>query len=66
MKNAFKLGFLALAITLSVAACKSKGTSEGSTDSTTVSDSSSMMSTDSTMMDSTKMDTTKMDTASKM
>jgi hypothetical protein len=55
MKNAFKFGFLALAISLSVAACNSEKTAE-STDSTM---------TDSTMSDSsmTTMDTMAKDSA---
>lgn len=36
MKNLFKFGFLALAISLSVAACNSKKTGESSTDSAKV------------------------------
>ena len=50
MKNYFKLGVLALAITVSFAACKGKG-GAGS---------------DTTKTDSSKMDTAKMDTAKKM
>ena len=45
MKNLFKFGFLALAISLSVAACSSEKTAD---------------STDSTMTDSTMAYTTKM------
>ncbi len=52
MKNLFKLGFFALALTLATAACNSKSTAEG-TDS---------LATDSTMMDSTMMDSTGVDT----
>ncbi|PWS33812.1 hypothetical protein [Pedobacter paludis] len=52
MKNAFKLGFLALALSLSVAACKSEK-KDGATDSTTV---------DSTVVDTTVKDTTVKDT----
>ncbi|MDB5120905.1 MAG: hypothetical protein JWN56_2123 [Sphingobacteriales bacterium] len=66
MKNLFKLSFLALAISLSVAACDSSKKGTESTDSTTMSDSSSMNMSDSTMMDSSATDTTKTDTASKM
>ena len=36
MKNSFKLGFLALAISLSVAACNSNKTEEAATDSAAV------------------------------
>ena len=57
MKNAFKFGFLALAISLSVAACNSEKTGE-STD-TTVTDSSTVTTTvDTTVTDSTVQDTT--------
>jgi predicted small lipoprotein YifL len=65
MKNLFKLSFLALAISLSVAACDSAKKGTESADSTTMADSSSMMS-DSTMMDSSAMDSTTVDTVSKM
>ena len=63
MKNLFKFGFFALAISLSVVACNSNKTTDESADSTTMSDSTMM---DTTMMDSTMMDTTMMDTTSKM
>jgi hypothetical protein len=54
MKNSFKLGFLALAISLSVAACNSNKTEEAATDSTAV---------DSTAVDTTAVDTAAADTA---
>jgi len=38
MKNSFKFGFLALAISLSVAACNSTKTEEAATDSVAVMD----------------------------
>jgi hypothetical protein len=38
MKNSFKFGFLALAISLSVAACNSTKTEEAAADSTAVMD----------------------------
>jgi len=65
MKNAFKLGFLALALSLSVVACSEKK-AEGA-DSTVV-DSTVVDTTvkDTTMMDTSKTDTTKMDTTKKM
>ena len=65
MKNAFKLGFLALALSLSVVACSEKK-AEGA-DSTVV-DSTVVDTTvkDTSAMDTSKMDTTKMDTAKKM
>ncbi len=47
MKNLLKFGFLALALTLSVAACNSEKKAEGA---------------DSTAMDSTAVDTTAVDT----
>ncbi|MDP9048338.1 MAG: hypothetical protein M3N14_09390 [Bacteroidota bacterium] len=51
MKNSFKMGVLALAIAVSFAACKGKGSANG----------------DSTKTDSAKMDSAKMtDTAKKM
>ncbi|KQS34440.1 hypothetical protein [Pedobacter sp. Leaf194] len=65
MKNAFKLGFLALALSLSVVACSEKKADGADTtvvDSTVVD--SSMK--DSSAMDTSKMDTTKMDTTKKM
>jgi len=58
MKNSFKFGFLALAISLSFAACNSNK-------STTAADSTSVSTTDTTstsMMDTTK---SAMDTAAK-
>ncbi|RCH53904.1 hypothetical protein DJ568_15300 [Mucilaginibacter hurinus] len=50
MKNAFKLGFLAVAISLSVVACG--GNKEGDGADTTVTDSSTII-TDTTSVDST-------------
>ena len=44
MKNSFKFGFLALAISLSVAACGGNKTGEDSSDSTSVSTDSTMTS----------------------
>jgi len=61
MKNAFKLSFLALALSLSVAACNSEKKAEGA-DSTVVDTTVK----DTTKMDTSKMDTTKMDTTKKM
>ncbi|MBC7566632.1 MAG: hypothetical protein H7223_06670 [Pedobacter sp.] len=62
MKNLFKFGFLALAISLSVAACSSEKTAD-TTDSTmtdsTMTD-TSMSKMDTMMTDSTMADTTKM------
>ena len=55
MKNLFKFGFFALAISLSVVACNSNKATEA-TDSTTVSDST--MTADSAATDSTAVDTT--------
>ena len=57
MKNMFKFGFLALAISLSVAACNSEKKSEGT--DTTVTDSSTVVTdVDTTVKDSTVKDTT--------
>jgi hypothetical protein len=57
MKNAFKFGFAALAITLSVAACTSEKT--GTASDTTATDSGSVVTTvDTTVKDSTVKDTT--------
>ncbi|UKT65813.1 hypothetical protein [Pedobacter mucosus] len=50
MKNAFKLGFLAMALSLSVVACKSEKKADGA---------------DSTMMDSSMTDTSMTDTMMK-
>ena len=62
MKNSFKLAFLALAISLSVAACSSDKKAMTTSDSTAV-DTSSTTSTDSagsiTSTDKTKTDTSK-------
>ncbi|MGN8056406.1 hypothetical protein ACTJKN_09035 [Pedobacter sp. 22163] len=55
MKNAFKMGFLALALSLSVVACKSEK-KDGTTDSSKV---------DSTVVDTTVKDTTVKDTTVK-
>ena len=53
MKNLFKFGFLALAISLSVAACNTKKTGESATDSTAV-DSTTAMDTAKAAMDTAK------------
>ncbi|WP_175634422.1 hypothetical protein [Pedobacter ghigonis] len=55
MKNAFKLGFLALALSLSVVACKSEK-KDGAVDSSKV---------DSTVVDTTVKDTTVKDSTVK-
>ncbi|MCZ4244049.1 hypothetical protein [Pedobacter punctiformis] len=63
MKNAFKLGFLALALSLSVVACNSEKKAEGS--DTTLTDSSTIV-TDTNKVDTTvKTDTSKKDTTVK-
>jgi len=59
MKNAFKLGFLALALSLSVVACNSEKKADGA--DTTLTDSSAIV-TDSTAMDTTVSDSTVKDT----
>ena len=56
MKNAFKLGLVAFALSLSVAACNSEKKAD-TTDSTMTD--TSMMSTDTSMKDSMKTDTMK-------
>ncbi|MDB4927113.1 hypothetical protein [Mucilaginibacter sp.] len=60
MKNSFKIAALALAITVSFAACKGKSTS------TTDSVKTDSVKTDSTKVDSAKVDTAKKDTTKKM
>lgn len=60
MKNLLKYGFLAIAVSLSVAACNSNKSAEGSSDSTMMSD--TMMS-DTSMMDTTMQDTAMTDSA---
>ena len=55
MKNLFKFGFLALAISLSVAACNSNKTEEGATDSVAVMDTTIVV--DSVAVDSAAVDT---------
>nr|WP_276090341.1 hypothetical protein [Pedobacter sp. JY14-1] len=56
MKNAFKFGFLALAISLSVAACNSEKSGE-STDTTMTDSSTITTEVDTTVTDSTVKDT---------
>ncbi len=58
MKNAFKFGFLALAISLSVAACQSSENTGESTDTTMTDTSAVVTSVDTTVTDSTVQDTT--------
>ncbi|PWS29262.1 hypothetical protein DHW03_05430 [Pedobacter yonginense] len=66
MKNAFKLGFLALALSLSVAACNSEK-KDGAADSTTVDTTVVDTTVKDTMMKDTMMkDTMMKDTTSKM
>ncbi len=55
MKNLFKFGFLALAISLSVAACNSNKTEEVATDSVAVMDTTIVV--DSVTVDSAALDT---------
>jgi len=62
MKNAFKLGFLALALSLSVAACNSEKKDGGA--DTTVTDSSTIV-TDTTAVDTVVNDSTVKDTTVK-
>ncbi len=63
MKNAFKLGFLALALSLTVAACGESGKKADGAD-TTVTDSSTII-TDTTAIDTTVKDSTVKDTTVK-
>ncbi|RYY07189.1 MAG: hypothetical protein EOP43_03990 [Sphingobacteriaceae bacterium] len=60
MKNTFKLGFVAFAISLSVAACSSDKKAIGTSDSssTTMDSTAGTSTTDTTATDSTKKDTT--------
>jgi len=62
MKNAFKLGFLALALSLSVAACNSEKKADGA--DTTLTDSSTII-TDTTGVDTMVKDSTVKDTTVK-
>ncbi|MGM9479522.1 hypothetical protein ACS5PU_24085 [Pedobacter sp. GSP4] len=62
MKNAFKLGFLALALSLSVVACNSEKKAEGT--DTTLTDSSAIV-TDTTAKDTVVKDSTVKDTTVK-
>ncbi|GGG91371.1 hypothetical protein GCM10007422_00290 [Pedobacter zeae] len=63
MKNAFKLGFLALALSLTVAACGGSGKKADGAD-TTITDSSTIV-TDTTSVDTTVKDSTVKDTTVK-
>ncbi|PWS33811.1 hypothetical protein [Pedobacter paludis] len=63
MKNAFKLGFLALALSLTVAAC-GESTKKGEGADTTLTDSSTIV-TDTTAVDTTVKDSTVKDTTIK-
>ncbi len=63
MKNAFKFGFLALALSLSVVACNSEKKADSGDTSMT---DTSMMSTDTMMKDTMMKDTMMTDTMNKM
>jgi len=63
MKNAFKLGFLALALSLSVVACNSEKKAEGA--DTTQTDSSTII-TDTNKVDTVVKDSTVKDTSVKV
>jgi hypothetical protein len=56
MKNSFKFGFLALAISLSVAACNSTKTEEAATDSVPAMDTTAVVDT-AAVVDSAAADT---------
>jgi ABC-type oligopeptide transport system substrate-binding subunit len=58
MKNAFKFGFLALAISLSVAACQSSEKTGESTDTTATDSTTTVTTVDTTVTDSAVKDTT--------
>jgi len=63
MKNLFKFGFLALVLSLSVAACSSEkkaDTTDSTITDTTMSTMDTTATTDSTMVDTAAADTTKM------
>jgi ABC-type glycerol-3-phosphate transport system substrate-binding protein len=64
MKNAFKLGFLALALSLTIAACGESGKKAEGAGDTTVTDSSTIV-TDTTAKDTTVKDSTVKDTTVK-
>ncbi|TCD08427.1 hypothetical protein EZ449_11260 [Pedobacter frigidisoli] len=63
MKNSFKLGFLGLALSLSVVACSSDKKADGAdttvTDSTVVDTTITTTTTDTSAVDTTMADTTK-------
>jgi hypothetical protein len=61
MKNSIKVGFFALAIAVSAAACKGNGSATTDSSKTTTVDS-----TKTTVVDTAKKDTSKKDTAAKM
>ncbi|PWS33810.1 hypothetical protein [Pedobacter paludis] len=63
MKNAFKLGFLALALSLSVVACNSEKKADGA--DTTLTDSSAIV-TDTNKVDTVVKDSTVKDTSVKV
>ncbi|PWS29260.1 hypothetical protein DHW03_05420 [Pedobacter yonginense] len=63
MKNSFKLGFLALALSLSVVACNSEKKAEGA--DTSVTDSSTIV-TDTNKVDTVVKDSTVKDTSVKV
>ncbi|PWS29261.1 hypothetical protein DHW03_05425 [Pedobacter yonginense] len=63
MKNAFKLGFLALALSLSVVACNSEKKADGA--DTTLTDSSAIV-TDTNKVDTIVKDSTVKDTTVKV
>ncbi|RZK80773.1 MAG: hypothetical protein EOO92_06935 [Pedobacter sp.] len=61
MKNAFKFGFLALAISLTVAACGGSESTSESADTTIVD--TTLSTTDTTIVDTTLADTAAVDSA---
>lgn len=65
MKNAFKLGFVAFAISLSVAACSSDKKALGTSDSSTVGTSGTTSTDSSASRTNSTTDTTKKDSTKK-
>ncbi|WP_316804147.1 hypothetical protein [Pedobacter nototheniae] len=64
MKNAFKLGFLAMALSLTIAACDGISKSKGKSDSTKTD--SSVLVTDTNKVDTVVKDSTVKDTSVKI
>ncbi|HKG05378.1 MAG TPA: hypothetical protein VKB19_02915 [Pedobacter sp.] len=65
MKNAFKYGFLALAVSISVVACDPSGKTGSDADSTAI-DSTVIAAPDSAVIDTVAIDTATTDTTTKI